>query len=102
MHNDQMSSPVEAQIMWIKQCIADQVDAGMEHFTIQESGEAKVLEFCKVVVNAVVGKIDVAHALDYFHHLQDIGAIRPGKDRIVLLVDYFHDWIALELARRYA
>jgi hypothetical protein len=94
-----MSSPViEEQIDWVKQQIMDQVDAGIENFTL----EGKVLEFAKIVVNSVVGKIDVSHALDYFYHLQDTGELRPGKDRIICLIEYFVQWVELELARRYA
>jgi len=94
-----MSSPViEEQIDWVKQQIMDQVDAGIENFTL----EGKVLEFAKIVVNSVVGKIDVCHALDYFYHLQDTGEIRPGKDRIICLIEYLVQWVELELARRYA
>ena len=99
-----MSSAVALlhQIDWIKHEIETQVDAGMEHFTLMESAEGKVLEFCKVVVNAVVGKIDVAHALQYCAYLQDIGELQPGKDRIACLIEYFYAWIELQLARRYA
>ena len=97
-----MSSPMEEQIDWIKSEIESQVDAGIENFTILESGEGKLLEFCKVVVNAIVGKIDVAHALDYFYYLQDNGGLEPGKDRLTDLHDYFYKWIELELAKRYA
>ena len=94
-----MSSPViEEQIDWVKQQIMDQVDAGIENFTL----EGKVLEFAKIVVNSVVGKIDVSHALDYFYHLQDTGELRPGKDRIICLIEYLVQWVELELARRYA
>jgi len=94
-----MSSPViEEQIDWVKQQIMDQVDAGIENFAL----EGKVLEFAKVVVNSVVGKIDVSHALDYFYHLQDTGELRPGKDRIICLIEYLVQWVELELARRYA
>ena len=97
-----MSSPVEEQIIWVKQQILDQVDAGMEHLEIMEDEEGKVLEFCKEVVNTVVGKIDVCHALDYYGHLQDTGELRPGKDRIACLIEYFIQCIELELATRYA
>ena len=93
---------MEEQIDWIKSEIEAQVDAGIENFTMLESGEGKLLEFCKVVVNAIVGKIDVAHALDYFYYLQDTGELQPGKDRLTALHDYFYKWIELELARRYA
>ena len=57
MHNDSMSSAVALlhQIDWIKNEIETQVDAGIENFTLVESGEGKLLEFCKVVVNSVVG-----------------------------------------------
>jgi len=97
-----MSSPMEEQIDWVKQQIMDQVDAGIENFTILESGDSKLLEFCQVVVNAIIGKIDVAHALDYFYYLQDNGALEPSKDRLTALHDYFYKWIELELAKRYA
>lgn len=93
-----MSSPIEEQIDWVKQQIMDQVDAGIENFTL----DGKVLEFAKVVVNSVVGKIDVSHALDYYGYLQDTGELRPGKDRITCLIEYFIQWVELELARRYA
>jgi hypothetical protein len=99
-----MGSPIELlhQIDWVKNEIMDQVDAGIENFTLVESGEGKVLEFCKVVVNSVVGKIDVAHALDYCAYLQDTGELRTGKDRIACLLEYFVQWTELELAKRYA
>jgi len=97
-----MSSPMQAQIDWIKSEIECQVDAGIEHFTILESGDSKLLEFCQVVVNAIIGKIDVAHALDYFYYLQDNGELQPSKDRLTALHDYFYKWIELELAKRYA
>ena len=97
-----MNSPTEEQIDWVKQQIMDQVDAAIENFSVLECGEGKLLEFCKVVVNSVVGKIDVSHALDYFYHLQDTGHLRPGKDRIICLIEYFNQFVELELARRYA
>ena len=34
------------QIDWLKQQMLDQIDAGMEHFTMEQ----RVLEFAKVVV----------------------------------------------------
>ena len=97
-----MSSPIEEQIDWVKQQIMDQVDAGMEHLEIMEDEEGKVLEFCKEVVNSVVGKIDVSHALDYYGYLQDTGDLRPGKDRIACLLEYLYKCTELELATRYA
>jgi hypothetical protein len=102
MYNDIMSSPIEAQIDNIKKLIDDQVDVGIEQFSIVESGEGKLLEYVKVVVESTVKGLRVGEALDYFYYLQDTGAIRPGKDRIVQLVDYFIDWMGLELAKRYA
>ena len=93
---------MEEQIAWIKDKIVEQVDAAIENFTLVESGEGKLLEFCKVVVGSVVGKIDVAQALDYCAHLQDTGHLPPGKDRIACLTEYFYKCIELELARRYA
>ena len=102
MYNSIMSSSTIEQIDWIKSEIESQVDAGIENFTILESGEGKLLEFAKVVVNSVVGKIDVAHALDYYGYLQDTGELRTGKDRITCLQEYFYNWIELELAKRYA
>jgi hypothetical protein len=97
-----MSSPLEVQIDNIKNDIEAQVDAGIENFTLLESGEGRVLEFTKVVVDSVLCKLHVGDALDYFYYLQDIGEIHPGKDRIVCLQEYFYKWIELELARRYA
>ena len=104
MHNDSMSSSMEEQIAWIKDQIVEQVDAGIENFTLMESGEGKLLEFCRVVVNSVAGKIDVAHALDYYYYLQENGELEHMEctDRIQSLLDYFHACIELELARRYA
>jgi hypothetical protein len=104
MHNDSMSSAVALlhQIDWIKNEIETQVDAGIENFTLVESAEGKLLEFCKVVVNSVVGKIDVAHALDCCAYLQDTGHLPPGKDCIACLMQYFYAWMELQLARRYA
>ena len=102
MYNSIMSSSTIEQIDWIKSEIESQVDAGIENFTILESGEGRLLEFAKVVVNSVIGKIDVSHALDYYGYLQDTGVLRPGKDRITCLIEYFVQWIELELATRYA
>ena len=102
MHNDQMNAAIEAQINWVKQCIQDQVDTGMENFAIAEAGEIKLLEFTQVVVDAIVGKMDVQHALCYCQHLQQHGALQPGADRLTALHHYFYDWIALQLAMRYA
>jgi len=92
---------MEVQIDSIKKDIVDQVDAAIESFTLLESGEGKLLEFAKVVVESVVNKLVVRDALDYFYYLQDIGELRPGKDRIVCLNEYLIQWIELELARRY-
>jgi hypothetical protein len=97
-----MSSPLEVQIDWIKRNIKAQVDAGIEGFTLMESGESKLLEFAKVVVKSVINKLTVGDALDYFYHLQDTGELRPGKDRIVCLNECLVQWIELELAKRYA
>jgi len=97
-----MSTATEEQIEWIKQQIVDQVDAGVEQFTVLESGDSKLLEFSRVVVDSIVGKIDVQHVLNYFYHLQDNGDLPMGKDRIDCVSQYLYDWIALELARRYA
>ena len=97
-----MSSSTIEQIDWIKSEIESQVDAGIENFTILESGEGRLLEFAKVVVNSVIGKIDVSHALDYYGYLQDTGVLRTGKDRITCLLEYFYQWIELELAKRFA
>lgn len=98
-----MSSPIEEQIDWVKQHIMDQVDAGIENFTILESGEGKLLEFCKVVVESTVNRIDVKHALDMYSHIAATAdTISTPEDRIQCVFDYFNDWVELELARRYA
>jgi hypothetical protein len=102
MYNNIMSSPLQIQIEWIKRCIKTQVDAGVENFTLRESGEGKVLEFAKVVVDSVLRKLLVGDALDCFYYLQDIGDLRPGKDRIVCLEEYFYNWIEFELGRPHA
>ena len=88
------------QIDWLKQQILDQVDAGMENFTMEE----RVLQFAKVVVNSCMGRIDVMHALDMHDHLHDIGALDniKCKDRLQCLYEYFFQWVELELAVRYA
>lgn len=97
-----MGTPLEVQIDWTKKDMMNQVLTGIEEFSVVESGEGKLLEFVKVVVNSTVKRLRVEEALDYFYHLQDTGEIRPGKDRIVLLIDYFIDWVGLELAKLYA
>lgn len=102
MHNDQMNAAIEAQINWVKQHIMDQVDAGMENFAIAEAGEVKLLEFTRVVVDAIVGKMDVQHAVCYCHHLQLHGALDSSLDQLTALHHYFYDWIELQLATRYA
>jgi hypothetical protein len=102
MYNKIMGTPLEVQIDWTKKDMMNQVLTGIEEFSVVESGEGKLLEFVKVVVNSTVKRLRVEEALDYFYHLQDTGEIRPGKDRIVLLIDYFIDWVGLELAKLYA
>ena len=97
-----MGTPLEVQIEWTKKDMMNQVLTGVEEFSVVESGEGKLLEFVKVVVNSTVKRLRVEEALDYFYHLQDTGEIRPGKDRIVLVVNYFIDWVGLELAKLYA
>ena len=97
-----MGTPLEVQIDWTKKDMMNQVMTGIEEFSVVESGEGKLLEYVKVVVESAVKRLRVEEALDYFYHLQDIGEIRPGKDRIALLVDYFIDWVGLELAKLYA
>jgi len=97
-----MGTPLEVQIDWTKKDMMNQVLTGTEEFSVVESGEGKLLEFVKVVVNSTVKRLRVEEALDYFYHLQDTGEIRPGKDRITLVVDYFIDWVGLELAKLYA
>ena len=102
MHDALMSDTTEAQIDWIQQRIMDQVDAGMEQYSELESGEHKLLQFTHQVVDAVLGKIDVQHALTYVHHLQHHGALDSSPDQLTALHNYFYANIALELARRYA
>ena len=99
-----MSSSTADQIIWIKDKIVEQVDAAMEHFTLIESGEQKLLNFSKVVVDSIVHKMDVYNALDMHHYLQDNGELNHIEctDRIQSLFDYFYAWIELELATRYA
>ena len=100
-----MGTPLEVQIDWTKKGMMNQVMTGIEEFSVVESGEGKLLEYVKVVVNSTVKRLRVEEALDYFYHLQDTGEISPGKDRkdrIVLLIDYFIDWVGLELAKLYA
>ena len=91
---------IAEQIDWLKQHMLDQVDAGMAGFTI----ESQVLQFARVVVNACVGKMDVQHALDMHDHLQETGALQnmPCTDRLQHVYDYYHQWMELELATRYA
>jgi hypothetical protein len=92
------------QIDWIKQQILDQVDAAIENFTLIESGEQKTLEFSKIVVENIINRIDVMHALDIHHYLHEIGVLDniKCKDRLQCLYEYFYQWIELELATRYA
>lgn len=101
-----MSLPVEEQIDWIKKEILDQVDAGIEHFTLVESGDERVLAFAKVIVNSIIGKIDVSHVLDYYyyivHEAVDKNTCTSSPDRLQCIYDYFNQWTELELAKRYA
>ena len=97
-----MNTSIEEQIDWIKSEIESQVDAGMEQHVELQSGAHKLLQFTRQVVDHVLGKIDVAHALAYVHHLQDTGALAPGPDQLTALHHYFNDCIELTLARRYA
>ena len=92
------------QINWVKQEIMDQIDAGMEQCGIAESGAHKVLEFANMTVDHCIHKIDVQHALGMHAHLQDTGALQciNNGDRLQALFTYFHDWVSLQLAMRYA
>jgi len=94
----------ESEIDWIQKEVLDQVDGAVESFTLLESGEKPLLEFSRVVVASIIGKIDVAHALNIYHHLYETGKLDDldTKDRIQCLYDHFNDWIELELAKRYA
>ena len=95
---------MDSQIQWIKDKIVEQVDAGIEHFTLIESGEQKTLEFSKVVVDSIMHKMHVYNALDLYYYLQENGELNHIEctDRIQSLMDYFYAWIELELATRYA
>ena len=95
---------MDSQIQWIKDKIVEQVDAGIENFTLVESGEEKTLEFSKIVVESIIHKIDVYNALDLYYYLQENGELGhiESTDRIQSLFDYFYAWIELELATRYA
>jgi len=97
-----MSTSMDTQINWLKKDIKDQVDVGIEEFSVVESGEGKLLEFVNIVVESTINRLKVSDALDCFYYLQDIGELRPGKDRIVCLNEYFIDWVGLELAKQYA
>jgi len=94
----------ESEIDWIQKEVLDQVDGAVESFTLLESGEKPLLEFSKVVVASIIGKIDVMHALNIYNHLHEAGKLDDldTNDRIQCLYDYFNDWIELELAKRYA
>jgi hypothetical protein len=102
MYNGIMNA--ESEIDWIQKEVLDQVDGVVENFTLLESGEKPLLEFSKVVVASILGKIDVAHALNIYRHLHKAGKLDDldTKDRIQCLYDHFNDWIELELAKRYA
>ena len=99
-----MSSTTEAQIIWIKDKIVEQVDAAIENFTLVESGEQKTVAFSKVVVESIIHKMDVHNALDLYYYLQESGELNHIEctDRIQSLLDYFYACIELELATRYA
>ena len=99
-----MGSSIDSQIQWIKDRIAEQVDAAIESFALVESGEEKTLTFSKVVVDSIMHKMDVHNALDMHAYLQENGELVhiESTDRIKSLLNYFYAWIELELATRYA
>jgi hypothetical protein len=99
-NNNNMNATID--IEWIQQEILDQVDAAVENFTMHDPH--KLLELSRVIVHSIIDKIDVLHALDYYHHLKDTGQLdnNESSDRIQCLYDYFNDWTELELAKRYA
>ena len=78
----------------------DQVDAVLENFAVHD--DAKLLQLADIIIESTMGKVDVAHALHMHDHLLDTGAMDAGPDRMQCLHAYFHDWIELELAKRYA
>ena len=90
--------------MWIKDRIVEQVDAAMEHFTLMESGEQNTVAFSKVVVESIIHKMDVHNALNMHCYLKEHGELVHIKctDRIQSVMHYFHAWLSLQLAMRYA
>jgi len=89
---------------WIQCEIMDQVDAVVENFTMNDP--EKLLELSKVIVNAIVDKIDVKHALGMYYHIveqaMDKNTWTSSADRLQCIYDYFNAWTELELAKRYA
>ena len=94
---------VAEEIAWIHAEVLQQVDAALEHFVMMECADKPLLEFSKVTVTGIIGRVDVMHALNMHAHLVRTSAIPASDaDRINALCHYFQDTIALELAKRYA
>jgi len=86
----------------VQQHILDQVDAMVDNFAANDP--VKLLECSQVIVASVVDRMDVQHALGIYYHLvaQAEDKWMPSADRLQCIYDHFNDWIALELAKRYA
>ena len=93
-----------SDMQWIQCEILHQVDAIVENFTMNDP--KKLLECSKVIVSSIVDKIDVKHALGMYYHMVeqavDANTWTSSPDRLQCIYDYFNDWIALQLAKRYA
>jgi hypothetical protein len=97
-----MASLTQLQIAWTLEHICAQVQSAVD--TIPLCTDAAVQAFALATVHRVVGAMDVTHALLYYTHLQDTGALHDicSKDRIQCLFDHFYACAELELATRYA
>jgi hypothetical protein len=102
MHNDHMTAI--SDIAWIQQEVLDQVDAIVEQFTMNDPD--KLLQCSKVIVSAIIDKIDVAHVLSIYYHIVEQAVDKEtwvtSPDRLQCVYDHFNAWIELELATRYA
>ena len=92
------------QINWVKQHIMHQIDAHMEHGGIAESGAHAVLAFANMTVDHCIDNMHAQHAMHMHMHLKHTGALQhiTAHDHMQALHMYFHDWVSLQLAMRYA
>ncbi len=87
----------------VQQHILHQVDAVVDNFAMHDP--RKLLDLCQVIVDSTVHDMTEAQVHSMYHHIMPQAACTDTTthdDHLQCLCDYLHDWVVLELAKRYA